>query len=85
MRRKEESPPLRQPGWHWHYCCKTQYASVVSDEHLLRCHLMLIDLLDSASIARFVGRLAEKLESDSTRTQSPIFEHPRFEHLEGEG
>jgi len=35
-------------AWSWHYCCKTQYASVVSDDHLLRCHCSLVTLLDHA-------------------------------------
>ena len=34
--------------WFWHTCCKTQYASLVSDEHLIKCHAMLVDLLDYA-------------------------------------
>lgn len=36
-------------GWYWHWCCKTQYASVVSDEHLIRCHLGLVALLEEAA------------------------------------
>jgi len=109
--------PIRHPGWHWHYCCKTQYASVVSDAHLLRCHLGLIGVLDSARelgievtvrdetgydqhrdeqrllhnvheanrlIARIAGRLADALDSPGAKAVAPIFEHPRFEHLEGE-
>ena len=109
---------VHRPGWHWHCCCKTQYASVVSDEHLLRCHLGLVDLLDAAPklglevevrdetgyhehrdtarlleevrrmnriVAGFAGRLADTLEPDGHRTVSPIFDHPEFEHLEGEG
>ena len=36
-------------GWHWHAMCKAQYASVVSDDHLIKCHLGLVDLLDAAS------------------------------------
>ncbi|HUF30540.1 MAG TPA: hypothetical protein VMM77_07720 [Gemmatimonadaceae bacterium] len=39
--------------WWWHQCCKTQYASVVSDEHLLRCHGSLVALLDGAETAGF--------------------------------
>ena len=35
--------------WHWHCCCKTQYASVVSDAHFLRCHLSLVELLEEAA------------------------------------
>ena len=34
--------------WWWHHCCKTQYASVVSDDHLLRCHGSLVAMLDAA-------------------------------------
>jgi len=115
---KGETLPIRHPGWHWHYCCKTQYASVVSDAHLLRCHLGLIDLLDAARklgigvtvrdetgydehrdekkllenvheanrlIAGIAGRLADALDSSSVKAVAPIFDHPRFEHLEGDG
>ena len=35
--------------WHWHCCCKTQYASVVSDAHLIRCHLSLVELLEECA------------------------------------
>jgi hypothetical protein len=38
----------RSPEWFWHHCCKTQYASVVSREHLIRCHASLVALLDYA-------------------------------------
>ena len=34
--------------WFWHCCCKTQYASVVSDDHLIFCHTSLVALLDHA-------------------------------------
>ena len=38
------------PGeWFWSGCCKTQYASVISDEHLVRCHAGLVRLLEHAS------------------------------------
>lgn len=36
------------PEWFWHHCCKTQYASVVSHEHLIKCHTSLVALLDYA-------------------------------------
>jgi hypothetical protein len=42
-----------QSRWWWHQCCKTQYASVVSDEHLLRCHGSLVAVLDGAESAGF--------------------------------
>ncbi len=35
-------------NWFWHYCCKTQYASVVSDEHFLHCHLSVVRMLEEA-------------------------------------
>lgn len=34
--------------WYWHCSCKTQYASVVSDAHLIACHTSLVRLLDFA-------------------------------------
>lgn len=33
-------------AWHWHCVCKTQYASVVSDEHLIHCHTTLVAQLE---------------------------------------
>lgn len=40
-----DGPPM---DWWWHECCKTQYASIVSDDHLVRCHTSLVTLLDAA-------------------------------------
>jgi hypothetical protein len=34
--------------WSWHCFCKTQYASAVSDEHFVQCHLRVIRMLDEA-------------------------------------
>lgn len=43
------SGPDDEPSrWWWHRCCKTQYASVLGEEHLLRCHGSLVALLDAA-------------------------------------
>jgi hypothetical protein len=39
--------------WWWHRCCKTQYASVLGDHHLMRCHGSLVELLDAASVLGF--------------------------------
>lgn len=39
--------------WWWHACCKTQYASVHGDEHLLRCHGSLVALIDEAALLDF--------------------------------
>jgi hypothetical protein len=38
----------RSPEWHWQACCKTQYASVVSEDHFIYCHTALVELLDHA-------------------------------------
>jgi hypothetical protein len=46
------SSPTMVTRWWGHCCCKTQYASVLGDEHLLRCHGSLVTLLD---IARMLG------------------------------
>lgn len=34
--------------WYWRCHCKTQYASLVSDAHLVTCHEALVHLLDAA-------------------------------------
>src|SRR5437867_4753946 len=34
--------------WFWYSSCKTQYASVISDAHLVACHSGLVKLLDRA-------------------------------------
>ena len=44
FRQMNDSPPV----WRWHCSCKTQYASVESDEHFIRCHTSLVALLDEA-------------------------------------
>jgi hypothetical protein len=40
--------PVRIHDWHWAGFCKTQYASNVSDEHFVRCHRMIVAILDEA-------------------------------------
>ncbi len=35
-------------GWRWQSFCKTQYAAEVSTEHFLKCHLLVVTLLDKA-------------------------------------
>lgn len=46
----EESDDDLNPGeWFWSACCKTQYASLVSDDHLIKCHLGLVRVLEHAS------------------------------------
>lgn len=40
----------RHREWFWHASCKTQYASVVSDDHLIVCHTSLVAVLDHAIV-----------------------------------
>ena len=42
------NPDGSNAEWFWHHCCKTQYASVVSWDHLIHCHTSLVALLDYA-------------------------------------
>ena len=46
LRRSDQRGRRRE--WFWHWSCKTQYASVVSDQHLVACHTSLVRLLDRA-------------------------------------
>jgi hypothetical protein len=46
MRRTDERG--RCQDWYWHWSCKTQYASVFGDRHLVACHTRLVRLLDHA-------------------------------------
>jgi hypothetical protein len=34
--------------WQWDAACKTQYASIVSADHFVRCHMSIVALLDEA-------------------------------------
>lgn len=40
--------PTGLEGWSWHACTKTQYASVTSMDHFVRCHRAVIALLEAA-------------------------------------
>jgi len=46
MPRADQSGNHRE--WFWYSSCKTQYASVISDAHLVACHCGLVKLLDRA-------------------------------------
>ncbi|MGH9661852.1 MAG: hypothetical protein ACRD96_25110 [Bryobacteraceae bacterium] len=47
MKRSDRNAPRVE--WFWHTCCKTQYASVISDAHLVACHTGVVRMLDYAS------------------------------------
>jgi len=46
MRRADEAGGHQE--WFWRCFCKTQYASIVSDQHFVTCHTALVSLLDRA-------------------------------------
>lgn len=46
MRRRAEAGPDEE--WFWWCACKTQYASVISDEHLITVHTSMVAILDEA-------------------------------------
>jgi hypothetical protein len=60
MKRADESGSVQE--WFWYCGCKTQYASVISDNHLVVCHTSLINLLDRA-----IGLGIDVVVSDETR------------------
>ena len=41
--------PDQPMSWCWQSVCKTQYASIVSLEHFVRCHTSIVALLDAAA------------------------------------
>lgn len=70
--------PNEQPGqtrgWHWHALCKTQYASVVSDDHLIRCHLSLVELLEEALRLGFGVTVRDETHYWETRDKERLLE-----------
>jgi hypothetical protein len=46
MRRADEAGGHQE--WFWRCFCKTQYASIVSEQHFVACHTAVISLLDRA-------------------------------------
>jgi len=55
------SPLTDQPYcWSWQSVCKTQYASMVSADHFVRCHTSIVALLDAAVGLGFQVRVADE-------------------------
>ena len=55
-------------NWFWHYCCKTQYASIVSNEHLVRCHLTVVRTLEEAERLGFAITVRDETHYWETRS-----------------
>jgi hypothetical protein len=54
--------------WHWHAVPKTQYASALGDEHLIRCsHVSLVTLLDKAAELGFEVTVPDETHYWETR------------------
>jgi hypothetical protein len=68
--------------WWWHQCCKTQYASVVSDDHLLRCHGSLVAMLDAAERIGFETVVRDETGYWQSREPRQLFDAVgRMNHL----
>jgi hypothetical protein len=55
--------PTKLPGWSWHSFCKTQYASnpeCGGVENFLRCHLLVVALLDHAKTLGMLKRVSDE-------------------------
>ena len=65
-------------GWRFQACCKTQYASLHGWEPFFASHKFVID-------AALGGAFKDASDEGGPSVESPIFAHPRFEHLEAEG
>ena len=55
-------------NWFWHSCCKTQYASTVSDEHLLHCHRSVVRMLEEAQRIGFGVTVRDETHYWETRS-----------------
>lgn len=64
--------PSRNSRWWWHWCCKTQYASVVSNEHLIRCHTGLVSVLDAAAALGLGIEVRDEAGYWSTRDEAQL-------------
>ncbi len=47
-------------GWRWGSFCKTQYASNISAEHFLRCHVSVCTLLKEADKIGILKRVSDE-------------------------
>jgi hypothetical protein len=63
--------------WFWHYCCKTQYASIVSDDHLVRCHRAVVATLEEALRLRFGVTVRDETQYWETRSTERLVSEVR--------
>jgi hypothetical protein len=70
LRRADEGATSSE--WYWHCSCKTQYASVVSDEHLVVCHTLLVGVLDRAVALAVAVDVRDETQYWETRDESRL-------------
>src|SRR6185295_16872175 len=63
--------------WHWHAVPKTQYASVLGDDHLIRCHTSLVALLDKAAELGFDVTVRDETHYWETRDTNVLLSEVR--------
>ncbi|HEY7565968.1 MAG TPA: hypothetical protein VH762_00235 [Gemmatimonadaceae bacterium] len=71
-------PGQTPSDWNWHCCCKTQYASVHSDDNLVRCHHSIVAALEAAQSLGFDVTVHDETgyweSRDATRLISAVTE-----------
>lgn len=75
MRRSD--PGNTRAEWFWYCSCKTQYASVVSDAHLIACHTALVRLLDHAANLGINVVVRDETHYWETRAESRLLHEVR--------
>jgi hypothetical protein len=63
--------------WHWHAVPKTQYALVLGDDHLIRCHTSLVKLLDKAGELGFDVTVRDETHYWETRDTNVLLSEVR--------
>jgi len=58
--------------WYWWCSCKTQYASLVSDEHFVRVHTGLVAVLDAAVELGFAVDVGDEGEYWESRSEEGL-------------
>jgi hypothetical protein len=68
--------------WYWWCACKTQYASLLSEDHFVRCHQGVVALLDAAVELGIEVEVNDEGEYWETRDEARLLAHLRtMNHL----
>jgi hypothetical protein len=63
--------------WYWWCACKTQYASLVSEQHFMDCHKRLVAVLDFAASLGMTVTVHDEGEYWESRDDSRLLAHLR--------